>query len=190
MRSPSHLVRAFAAVAVCLLAVGAGPAATPAEALPRFTEEREAAALFFLKKHVPEVLPFLEQLKKSNQQDYQREIRQVFHVTELLADLQDDPRRHDLELKIWKAQTRATVLVTRWAMAAPGDRPGAEKELRAVARELVDLDIQVLEHKAGRLEKELGAVKGDLARLREGADKNADARFDALLEQARKRGKM
>src|SRR5262249_61590825 len=104
MRSPSHLVRVFAAVSVFLLAVGAGPAAAPADTLPRFTEEREAAALFFLKKHVPEVLPFLEQLKKSNQQDYQREIRQLFHVTELLADLQDDPRRHELELNIAKTQ--------------------------------------------------------------------------------------
>jgi hypothetical protein len=34
--------------------------------LPRFTEEREAAALFFVKKHVPELLPLLEELKKIN----------------------------------------------------------------------------------------------------------------------------
>src|SRR5262249_54432179 len=64
--------------------------------LPRFTEEREAAALFFLKKHVPEVLPLLDQLKKTNKPQYEREIREVFRVTEMLADLQDDPRRYDL----------------------------------------------------------------------------------------------
>ncbi|HEY1861909.1 MAG TPA: hypothetical protein VGG61_16225, partial [Gemmataceae bacterium] len=37
-----------------------------ARALPRFTEEREAAALCFVKKQLPDLVPLLEQLKKNN----------------------------------------------------------------------------------------------------------------------------
>src|SRR5262245_33908126 len=80
-------------------------AATPVptdSALPRFTEEREAAALCFLRKNASELLTLVERLKKENPSRYQREIRLVFQVAEMLADLEDDPQRHDLELKIWK----------------------------------------------------------------------------------------
>src|SRR6516162_4361952 len=62
--------------------------------LPRFTEEREAAALFFVKKNLPELLPLLEQLKKNGMQQYRTEIREIFQATEWLADLQADSRRH------------------------------------------------------------------------------------------------
>src|SRR5690242_11756353 len=96
---------------LALVPLAVRPAAAAPEgsgtSLPRFTETREAAALFFVKKHVPEVLPLLEQLKKSNPTQYQQEIREVFQVTEMLADLQDDPPRQELELKVWKTETRA-----------------------------------------------------------------------------------
>src|SRR5207253_1129856 len=90
--------------------------------LPRFTEEREAAALFFVKKHVPEVLPLLAQLRKDNPATYQREIREIFQVTEMLADLQDEPRRYEIELKIWKAETKAAALVAKLATPNEDER--------------------------------------------------------------------
>src|SRR5262249_36313916 len=49
-----------------------GAEADPAAGLPRFTEEREAAALFFVKKQLPELLPLLEELKKTNAPHYER----------------------------------------------------------------------------------------------------------------------
>src|SRR5215470_14741413 len=62
------------------------PGAPESSLLPRFTEEREAAALYFVKKHVPELLPILEQIKKNNVPQYEHEIREIFQVTEWLAD--------------------------------------------------------------------------------------------------------
>src|SRR4051794_40418485 len=82
-------------------------------ALPRFTEEREAAALFFVKKQLPDLLPLLEQLKKNSQPQYRTEIREIFQATEWLADLQDDPRRHELELKIWKTENKAFTVAAK-----------------------------------------------------------------------------
>jgi hypothetical protein len=157
--------------------------------LPRFTEEREAAALFFVKKHVPEVLPLLERLKKSNNAQYQLEIREVFRVTEMLADLQDDPRRYDLELRIWKAESKALALVARLSTPAEEERRKAEVALLDLARELVDLDVQVLELRAEQLDKELGEIKDELARARDGTDKQVRARYEALLDQAKRKKK-
>ena len=179
------------ALFLVLLSAPSAFAAKPAPpALPRFTEEREAAALFFVKKHVPEVVPLLEQLKKSNQAQYQQEVREIFQETEFLAGLEDDPRRRDLELKIWKTENRVYAQVAKLATQTVEDRTKTEGSIHDLARELVHLDIQVLELKADRLDKELGEVKDELAKARDQVDQQTRSRYEALLEQAKKRKKV
>jgi len=170
---------------VMILLASLLPDADPS-ALPRFTEEREAAARFFVKKHVPELLPLLDELKKNNATKYQQEIREIFQVTEMLADLQDDEKRHDLELKIWKSENKAHVLIARLSAPDEEERKKALAQLRDLARELVELDIQVLELKADQLDKELGEVKDELARAREQIEQNAKTRYENLLDKAKK----
>jgi hypothetical protein len=175
-------------LALLLLALPA-LTAPPAPALPRFTEEREAAALFFVKKNAPEIAPLLEQLKKDSEVQYQREIREIFQVTEYLAELQDDPRRHDLELKIWKTENKVYLLVAKLSSLDADERKKTEASIRDLARELVNLDIQVLELRSDRLGKELADVKDELAKARDQIDKQTQSRYEALVEQARKRKK-
>jgi len=158
-----------------------------AEPLPRFTEEREAAALHFVRKHCPNLLPLLEDLKRTNRPAYERQIRETFHVTELLADLQDDPKRYDLELKIWKAENQALVLVAKLATPKDEDRKAVEEQLLAVAKELVELDQQSLEHRVELLQSELNTAKEELAKFRDNFDRTVKDRFEALLEKAKKK---
>ena len=178
----------FGGLALVGTVVAAASGSTTAS-LPRFTEEREAAALFFVKKHVPEILALLEELKKSSPSRYQQEIREIFQVTEMLADLQDDPRRHDLELRIWKAETKAHVLVAKLAAPKADERKKNEAGLHDLARELVELDIQVLELKAEQLDKELGEIKDELSKARDHIDRDVMTRYKELLDQAKKRKK-
>src|SRR5882762_9058956 len=96
--------------------------ASAADPLPRFTEEREAAAMFFVRKHCPELVPLLDELKRSNRPAYEQQVRETFQVTELLADLQEDSKRYDLELKIWKAENKAMVLIAKLATPKDEDR--------------------------------------------------------------------
>src|SRR6516164_74906 len=65
------MVLALDAGARSPLRAAAATPETDARTLPRFTEEREAAALCFVKKHLPELAPLLEQLKKNNNVQYQ-----------------------------------------------------------------------------------------------------------------------
>ncbi len=166
---------------------GAAPVGAEPETLPRYTEEREAAALFFVKRHLPDLVPLLEQLKKTNLAQYERQMREIFQVTELLADLRDEPRRHELELKIWITENRAHTLVAKLATVRAEERTKLEVQLQELAKELVDLDVQVLELKADQLDKELGEVKDELARARETSEKRSKARFDELVAKAKKR---
>jgi hypothetical protein len=172
-----------------LLPAGAavGSSRKAEDGLPRFTEAREAAAVFFIKKHVPEILPLLEQLKKTNLPQYQHEIREVFLVTEMLADLQDDTRRHDLELKIWVTEHKARALVARLSTPNEAERKQAEARLQELARALVELDVLILELKAEQLDRELGEVKDELSKMREQTDREIRQRYEGLLDQARKK---
>jgi hypothetical protein len=154
--------------------------------LPRFTEEREAAALHFVKKHLSDLLPLLAELKKSNTARYQQEISEIFQVTELLADLLNEPRRYELELKIWKAENKAHILVARLRMPTEEERKKYLDQLREVARELAELDLRIMEAQIEQLDKELAEIRDQLVRSRDNLDQNAKARFEGLLDKSRK----
>jgi hypothetical protein len=187
----SRRFRLFAVLclfAAALLWQGTSAAFPPArDRLPRFTEEREAAALLFVRKNLPEVLPLLAELKKSHREQYEQQVREVFAVSEALADLQqDDPRRYELELKIWKTENRAAALAAKLHSASEPERHKAEAALLDLARELVDLDLHVLQLKTEQLEKELNHVKEQRLRLRRDSEKEIRARFEELVKQGQK----
>jgi hypothetical protein len=183
MPRPS-LVRVVVAVALVCWSAGHTPAAAPP---PRFTEEREAAALHFVRKHCPELLPLLEELKKNNRPAYELQIRETFKVTELLADLRDDPKRYTLELKVWVAENRALVLVARLATARDEDRKAIEDQLHVLARELVELDVRGMEYRVEVLERELAMARDDLTKGRDNLDRSVKERYDGLLEKAKRK---
>jgi hypothetical protein len=180
---------AFARYALVVVVVALGPAVASADPppLPKFTEEREAAALHFVRKHCPELMPLLDELKKVNRAVYEQQVRETFQVTELLADLQDDPKRYDLELKVWKAENKALVLVAKLATPKEDDRKVIEAQLQALAKELVELEVQSLEHRVELLQTELASAKDELTKSRDNFDRTVKDRFEALLEKARKK---
>src|SRR5437868_4590952 len=180
---PRTVVVRVIAVAVIALFPCAGRAEPP----PKFTEEREAAALFFVRKHCPELVPLLDDLKKTARPTYELQIRETFQVTELLADLQDDPKRYELELRMWKAENKALVLVAKLATPKEDDRKAVEEQLQALAKEMVELEVQSLEHRASLLQTELAAAKDELAKLRDNFDRTVKDRFESLLEKAKKK---
>lgn len=175
--------RILAIVSVCLVN-------TPClEAKPRFTEEREAAALHFVRKHLPELAPLLSELKRVDANRYQQEVCEIFQVTEMLADLLDEPRRHDLELKIWKTENKAYLISARLRASNDDDEKKLNEQLRELARELVGLDVEVMEVQLEQLKKEKDAVEEELQRTREQIEQHIKKRYENLLEKAGKNKK-
>ena len=167
-------------VALCPLVARAGQ-------LPKFTEEREAAALHFVRKQCPELIPLLDDLKKTNRAAYESQIRETFQVTEILAELENDDKRYTLELKMWKAENKALVLVAKLATPKEDDRKAVEAQLQTLAKELVDLEMQSLEHRVALLQSELSMAKDELGKFRDNLERTAKDRFEAFLEKAKKK---
>jgi hypothetical protein len=190
---PEHTHPRFSRKTICALVfaclLGGVAWALAPDNLPRFTEEREAAALCFVKKNLPELLPLLSDLKKTDASRYEGEIREIFQVTEYLAELREDPRRYDLELKIWITESKANALAAELPVVNLERRKEMEAQLQDLVKELVALDAQVLEHKAAQLEQELRQVRDELARIREQGDKRVRERFGSLVEKAKKQMK-
>jgi len=109
------------------------------EAPPRFTPEREAAALFYVQKQLPELMPFLTELKKASPPRYEQEVGRIFQETERIANL-NEAGREELEVRSWKAQTRAHMLLARLAPLSESRRPQAEAALRPLAQELAEIN--------------------------------------------------
>jgi hypothetical protein len=178
---------AFVRFAFALVVLVSSSQVVLADPLPKFTEEREAAALHFVRKHCSELIPLLDELKKSNRQAYESQVRETFQVTELLADLQDDQKRYELELKVWKAENKALLLVAKLTTPKEEDRKVIEDQLHSLAKELIELEVQTLEHRVELLNSELAGAKDELSKFKENFERSVKDRFEMLVEKAKKK---
>jgi len=161
------------------------------ERLPAFSEEREAAALCFVRKQLPDLIPILERLKGSDSGKYRTQIRETFQVTEWLSDLEEeDSKRHDLELELWKTETKALLVVAKLAHQPQEEQAKLQDELQEYTKKLVDLDMQSLRLRVEELEKELAETRDELSHTETKRETLSKERYDRLFEQAKRRGMM
>lgn len=109
---------------------------------PGITLEREAAVMTFVKQHHPELSELLIHLKEHSPNEYQRAVRDLFRTSERLAQIQErDSLTYELELKLWKARSRAQLISARLQMA---DNDELKKQLRVTLNEEYDTRIELL----------------------------------------------
>ena len=158
----------------------------PKARLIAITPERESAVVSFVERNHPELAELLAHLKTNQPREYDRAVRDLFRVTEKLAMVHErDDRQYDLELKAWKAQSRAQLLVARLKMTDPesGDSEELKKQLREILAEQMQarLDVMRLERErvSGRLEK----LNEDISRLEKDRDSVIEAHLKNLTNQ-------
>lgn len=151
------------------------------------TPEREAAVTNFVDRNHPELAALLTHLKTKQPKEYERAVRDLFRVTEKLAMVSErDSRQYDLELQVWKAQSRAQLLVARLKMTDPesGDREEIANQLREILSEQMQARLEVMkldrERVTGRLEK----LNDEIARLERDRDSVIEVHLKNLTNQA------
>jgi len=190
-RSYRPMIGILAVLTLAASAAGAGVPAKNKRPLPAYSPEREAAALTFVRNHAPDLSLLLEKLKSANEGRYQEEVREIFQFSEALTDLrQEDEKRYHLELELWKAETRALVLVARLAQARPFERPPLEAQLQEQSKKLVSLDIDLQRLRIEELEKELAEAREEMSRAEGNREAACNERYQKLIDQAKRRGVM
>jgi len=143
---------------------------------PVFTEEREAAALTFVRKNRPELLAVLEGIKLRRPAEYQRAVGDLFRTSEMLTTVrQEDPGRYELALKGWQAEMHAGMLFARLA-GQPGETKDVEAELRQAVEKVVELQIEQTAYQVRRME-------GELERLRKQHQEQESRRAELVRER-------
>lgn len=148
---------------------------------PSVTPEREAAALSFVEQHHPELSALLERLKGQSPKEYQEAIMELFRTSERLARARDkDDPRYELDLKLWKAESRIRLLAAR-LMMDPQSTALAD-ELRAVLREQVDLRLQRLEIERAQLKSRLEKIEAAIDHLQQQREAEVEKTFQQVLQ--------
>jgi hypothetical protein len=143
---------------------------------PVFTEEREAAALTFVRKNRPELLAMLEGLRLRRPAEYQRAVGDLFRTSEMLTTVrQEDPGRYAMALRGWQAEMHAGMLFAR-LVGQPGETKKVEAELRQAVEKVVELQIEQTGYQVRRME-------GELERLRKEHKEQESRRAELVRER-------
>ena len=150
------------------------------------TPEREAAVTNFVDRNHPELAALLSHLKSKQPKEYDRAVRDLYRVTEKLAMVSErDSRQYDLELKVWKAQSRAQLLVARLKMTEPesGDREEITNQLREVLSEQVQARLEVMKLERDRVVGRLEKLNDEIGRLERDRESAIDSHLKNLTNQ-------
>ncbi|MEZ6066940.1 MAG: hypothetical protein R3B90_14840 [Planctomycetaceae bacterium] len=158
----------------------------PAEAL-EMTPEREAAALKFAELHHEELVDLLGRLRMMNPVEYQNAIRDLYQSSERLARMKErSVDRYELELSIWKIDSRSHLLVARLAAE---ENATLRDELRSLLSRKRELRAGIIELERARIVTRLDRLDRDLAELRTNDEAAVDLDMQRLLKAARGRTK-
>ena len=147
-----------------------------------FTPEREAAAMTFVRTHHPELADLLTRLKDRRAGEYQKAIRDLFRVSEKLAQSQEmQPLRYELELEVWKLNSRVQLLVARLTM----DRsPAMEQELRELIARQLEVHEKVIKLDRDRAAERMKSLDAELSRLASDREQVLEEKFQKALRSA------
>jgi hypothetical protein len=146
------------------------------------TPEREAAVLTFVQRNHPELADLLAHLKKSQPNEYEQAVRDLFRTTERLALIQErDPLQYELELAVWNAQSRVQILAARLKMGATGD---VQNQLRAALVVQGQTRLALLKHDRQKAAERLTKIDKDIGRYESDREKIIDRQLQALIRAA------
>lgn len=184
------LIMVFSAVPV--VAQNKTPDSTPP--IPRATapqtskpteRQQERIAQKFAEQHHPELAALLSQLKEMDEPKYTAAINELFRTHERISRYQErSPDRYQIELELWKIDSRVRLLVARSAS-------GMEEETRTHIKELLaqrnELRIQLLASERDRLEDRLQRLNSQMKELQNDSDVIAERDLERLMRSAQTR---
>lgn len=162
------------------------PGSSQKDKLLAITPERETAVTEFVEQNHAELATLLTHLKTGQPKEYERAVRDLYRVTEKLAMVKErSDEQYALELKAWKAQSRAQLLVARLKMTDPesGDREELKTQLREILSEQLQARIEVLKLERERTSTRLEKLNQDIGRFEQNREAVIDGHVNSLLNQ-------
>ncbi|MBC8355037.1 MAG: hypothetical protein H8E66_23915 [Planctomycetes bacterium] len=155
--------------------------------MPPITSEQEAAAVALVKKHHNDLFELLIYLKENVAKEYERAIRDLSRASDRLAAIKKrDPQRFDIELRLWKAQSRRQLLTARLQMEHDDS---LLKELRETLAEELKLELAILRHERERFAARVAKIDKQIETQKTDPKALVEKKFAALMRAAKISGR-
>ncbi len=153
---------------------------TPGD-MGEITPEREAAALKFVELHHPELRNLLDALHEADKKQFKRAIEDIFRVSERLARIKSrTPDRYEIELDLWKVNSRLNLLIASLPMAEDYDT--AMTEIERTITQKQNLQLKLLQSEERAAQQRLDRIRKSIAE----AKKNGKDNIAKQLQRIRK----
>lgn len=150
------------------------------------TPEREAAVMTFVERNHAEVGELLKHLKEIQPAAYEQAVKDIFRQTERLAGVKErDPAQYELEIVVWKAQSRVQLIAAKMKMNVTED---LQKDLRLALGTQADARLALLKHERQKASDRLTKLDGDIERQARDREKLIDRQFQTLTKAGGKPG--
>ena len=144
-------------------ATARGGAKAKAQSPITITPEREAAVMTFIDRNHPELSDLLAHLRESQPEQYEQAVKDLFRTTERLAGIKErDTVQYELEVAVWKAQSRVQLLAARLKMTVTDD---LKKDLRNALGEQSDARLALTRHERQRAADRVSKLDADINRF-------------------------
>jgi hypothetical protein len=158
--------------------------ATP---LPPLDKQAEAEVLDFVSEHHAELADLLKQLKDNRPREYQKAMRDLSRVRTRLVNMQkNNEKRFEMELAVWKAETRVQLIAARLHM---GDKAELREELRTALNEQMDLRLQLLKYERELVQDRLTKIESQLQRFEQERSEVVERQLQTLTKAAEAKSK-
>ncbi|MFG0332178.1 MAG: hypothetical protein ACF8TS_02355 [Maioricimonas sp. JB049] len=146
---------------------------------------REKAALAFAAEHHPELATLIRQLRRMNPDAYQKAIQELSRTSERLSRFRERaPDRHDVELHLWKLDSRIRLLAAQSAMSVAEDR---REQIRQLLIERADVRLEQLRLERERVMTRLQRLDRSIDELQSRRPELVEKELNTLLKSARSR---
>ncbi len=147
------------------------------------TKEQEAVAKSFVKQNHNDLFELLIHLKEGLPNEYSRAIRDLSRASERLAAIEKrDVARYELELKLWKAQSRRQLITAKLQMAVDDS---LLEELRDTLREEQKLGVAILRHERERFASRVEKLDEQLLAQESDLEAAVEKRFTSLTRSVK-----
>ena len=150
------------------------------------TTEQQDAVFDFIGANHPELGEVLLALKQHRPAQYHRAVRDLYRTHQRLGQIRqrNDQARYDLELGLWKAQSRSQLLAARVRMT---NEPELREQLRELLGEEAELRLQILKMDRQRQQQRLDRLNEQIQRLEQSRESGFDRQMRVLLNSGARR---
>ena len=144
------------------------------------TPEMEAEAMNFIRQNHADLVELLNQLKSTNQTQYQQAVRDLARAATTLAGTEkNDPKKYVLDLKAWQVNSQIQVLAARYAMSPS---PELKEDIKAKLVDQINIRLEQQKLERERTAARLSRIDESISKLQESRDQEAQKALDKLTK--------